>query len=325
MKPFALGVIADLRRQRLLPIAILLVAALVAVPVLLSKDPEPAPPIAAAPVVETTPDGLPAPDAALASDPLVTMASLEGSSDLDSFDTRDPFKPLKTLDQVATGPGLETASSDLAGAGSDLGGAATDLASVGGSGDDSSSGTGGSGGGSAPGPEPTSSPSPSPSPDLSPSPAPAPQPEPRPDPQRLTYAIDVSFSGPDGRRTVRGLPRLAMLPSDLAPLLVFLGVSDSGNEAVFLVDSKLTAEAGEGDCVPSPEQCATLELAPGELQTFLDAEGRRYVLQLDQIREVDVERAAQARERLAARAAASSRPVVPFLPVLVDVLTMGQE
>lgn len=320
MTPFALGVIADLRRQRLLPIAILLVAALVAVPVLLRKDPEPVPPIAAAPVVETTPDGLPAPDAALASDPLVTMASLEGSSDLDSFDSRDPFKPLKTLEQVATGPGLNTPSTDLAATSPDAGGPTGDLASAGGTGDDLSGGTGGSGGGSAPSPGAVPSPSPSPAP----SPPPAPGPEPSPDPQRLTYAIDVSFTGPDGRRTVRGLPRLAMLPSESAPLLVFLGVSDSGNEAVFLVDSKLTAETGEGDCVPSPEQCATLELAPGELQTFLDAEGRRYVLQLDQIREVDVERAAQAREGLAARAAASSRPVVPFLPVLVDVLTMGQ-
>jgi len=323
VKPFLLGVIADLRHQRLLPIAIVLVAALVAVPVLLRKAPEPPSPAASAPVVETTPDGLPSPDAALGSDPLVTMASLEGSSDLDSFDARDPFKPLKSLDQVATGPALD-GGTDLAAAGSDLGGSATDLASSGGSGGSSGSGdsSAGSGGGSAPSPGPD--PSPTPSPDLDPTPAPQPDPDPDPDPQRLTYAIDVSFTGPDGRRAVRGLPRLSMLPSESAPLLVFLGVSDSGNEAVFLVDAKLTAETGEGDCVPSPEQCATLGLAPGEIQTFIDAEGRRYVLELDQIREIDAERAAQARERLAARAAGSSRPVVPFLPVLVDALTMGR-
>jgi len=114
--PFLLGVIADLRSQRLLPIAIVLVAALVAVPVLLHKGPEPAPPAAPAPVVATTPDGLPSPDAALGSDPLVTMASLEGSSDLDSFDARDPFKPLKSLDQVEAGSGLDRAT-DVAEAG----------------------------------------------------------------------------------------------------------------------------------------------------------------------------------------------------------------
>lgn len=333
MKPFLLGVIADLRSQRLLPVAILLVAALVAVPVLLGRAPEPAPPVASAPVVETTPDGLPSPDAALTGDPLVTMASLEGSSDLDSFDTRNPFKPLKSLDQVEAGRGLDGGSSDLADAGSGLGGG-TDLASSGDSGD-SGEPSPGSGGGSPPSPEPDPSPSPSPSPtpdlmpqpDLDPDLVPQPDLDPDldPDPQRLTYAIDVSFAGPESSRRVRALPRLAMLPHASVPLLIFLGVSAGGDEAMFLVDSKLHAGDGEGMCRPSPERCATVGLEPGERQAFVDDEGRGYVLQLDQIRAVSVEQAIRSRRSADARAAGAGAEPSPqrFLPVLVDALIGG--
>jgi hypothetical protein len=310
VKPFALGVIADLRGQRLLPIAILLVAALVAVPVLLRKAPEPAPPAAAIPAVETTPDGLPAPDAALASDPLVTMASLESSSDLDSFDSRDPFKPLQSMSDVAAD--ADDGASGAAGAPLADDASSDDAASVDSAGFD---GSGETGGGeipnlTAPGDVESTTP------DEEPTPEPAPQPEPEPEP--TTYAVDVSFAGPEQARQVRGLPRLAMLPHASVPLLIFLGVSDGG-EATFLIDSKLRPDAGEGECRPSFERCATVGLEPGERQTFVDDEGRSYVLQLDQIRSVSVDQAIRRRQATDAQAARSESAPQVFLPVLVDI------
>jgi hypothetical protein len=134
----------------------------------------------------------------------------------------------------------------------------------------------------------------------------------------VTYAVDVSFAGPEQARQVRGLPRLAMLPHASVPLLIFLGVSDGG-EATFLVDSKLRPDAGEGECRPSFERCATVGLEPGERQTFLDDEGRTYVLQIDQIRTVTVEQAIVRRRATDAQAAGSQMAPQRFLPVLVDL------
>lgn len=331
MKPFALGVIADLRSRRLLPVAILLAVALVAVPVVLRKSETPPVPPAPQPAAETVPGGLPSPDAALAGQPLVTMASLKTSSALRTFDSRDPFKPLQSMSEMGE-DGAAGGSGDavpLADGGSGgLSGA--DAISAGSLDLGGSTGSGDTGGGGAPSPT---------APDLEqlpsdqapdPEPDPDPEPEPDPDPEPGTYAIDVSFAGPEQARRVRGLPRLAMLPHASVPLLIFLGVSDGGGEAMFLVDSKLTPDEGEGTCRPSPERCATLGLKPGERQTFVGDEGGSYLLQLDQIRAISVEQAIRRRRASDARAASAEQeqgaqppPPQNFLPVLVDIFNGG--
>jgi hypothetical protein len=134
----------------------------------------------------------------------------------------------------------------------------------------------------------------------------------------------VSFAGPERRRVIRGLPRLAALPHASVPLVIFLGVDDSGGEALFLIDAKLHAREGEGTCRPSPEQCATLALEVREHRTFVDDQGREYLLQLDRIRAVDVKRAIRSRRAIDARAAREERSAPQrFLPVLVDIFTGG--
>jgi hypothetical protein len=121
-----------------------------------------------------------------------------------------------------------------------------------------------------------------------------------------------------------------MLPHASVPLLIFLGVSDGGEEAMFLVDSKLTPDEGEGTCRPSPERCATLGLKPGERQTFVGDEGGTYLLQLDQIRAISVEQAIRRRRAAGANAASAQQEqgeqqLSPhqFLPVLVDIFSGG--
>lgn len=312
MKAFALGVVADLRGRRLLPVAILLVIALLAVPVVLREPEAPLPEVPAQqPAAETVPGGLPSPDAALAGQPLVTMATLKTSSALRSFDSRDPFKPLQSMSDVAAD--ADDGASGAAGAPLADDASSDDAASADSGGFGSFGSSGETGGGEIPNltapedVEPTT-------PDEEPTPEPAPQPEPAP----TTYAVDVSFAGPEQARQVRGLPRLAMLPHASVPLLIFLGVSDGG-EATFLVDSKLRPDAGEGECRPSFERCATVGLEPGERQTFVDDEGRTYVLQIDQIRSVSVDQAIRRRQATDAQAARSESAPQVFLPVLVDI------
>lgn len=333
MKAIALGLLDDLRAKRLWPVALVLLIALVAVPFLLL---EPSREASSAPGVEPTatgtaaaPDGLPGPEEALAGDSqaLVTLATLRRPSSLSTFDVKNPFRPLRRLDGSAetdlalarvagqSGPGAPSGSDPLGGGGT--GGDVT------GGGDTGTGGTGGGDTGGTPSPPAPTQPAPGPAP--LPSPAPAPIPE-----QRLTYGVDLTFDGPESApRSYRNLPRLSLLPTIQSPVLVFLGVGADANNAVFLVDSTLQAVGGDGTCLPSPEECATLSIEPGEQQTFVDEQGNRYFLAIDQIREVPVRRASRtgrsATSPAGPRTAVGGRePVRRFvLPDLVDLLVTG--
>lgn len=302
MNALVLGVVQDLRERRLWPVAIAMALALVAIPVLMLKPAESAPGAAAAPAAGAASSGVagvPGPEEALAADkPLVSLAALDQPSDLKSFNSKNPFKPLESLASKA-------AKTDLA----STGGAASGTSSTGGSGS-GSGGSGGNTGGSSPSPV-----TPAPTPE---SPA-APQ-------QKFVYAVDLTFESPKGVRHFRNLPRLRMLPDEASPLLVFLGVDQSGTSAVFLVDSTLKPQDGEGHCKPSRTTCATLSIEPGERQAFVDDQGDRYVIEIDQLRPVSLSQKASTSGELTAHTAvpaqASERRFVP--PILVDLLIGGQ-
>lgn len=325
MSSFVRGVFEDLRRRRLLPVAGVLLLALVAVPVLMLKKAEPVPPAASAPGVSANASvsGLPSPQQALNTDkPLVTLAVLDQPSDLDSFEPKNPFKP---IDQVST----EGAGSAPAPAATEPGPSLSPPTPAGGS--PGGSPVGGSPvGGSPPGGGPTGG-----SPPVSP-----PSDQVRPPsrrgepgkPRRLTYAVDLAIRGPKGVRRYRGLPKLSLLPSQDNPLFVFLGVEDAGTKAVFLVDAKLKSVGdSEGTCTPSPDQCATLALAPGELHTLANDSGQRWTIQVSEVRQIAVAkaaaaaRAAQKRRARKATAQVGDKPAPRFLPpIITDLFTGGR-
>ena len=66
-----------------------------------------------------------------------------------------------------------------------------------------------------------------------------------------------------------------MLPNQSSPLLIFLGVTPKGSDAVFLVDSTLSA-AGEGRCKPSEAECAYAFIGPGSRYMFTNEDGDSY-------------------------------------------------
>ena len=134
----------------------------------------------------------------------------------------------------------------------------------------------------------------------------------------------MTFDGPTApERRFRNLPRLSMLPSEKNPRLIYLGVNDSGNGAVFLVDSTLQAAAGEGTCTPAGDDCATISLEPGEQRSFVDDQNRAYSLRVDQIRVRPVGSSSSTSSG-ALGAKAGSRQVRRFLPpVITDVLVRG--
>jgi hypothetical protein len=312
----------DLRAKRLWPVALVLLAALVAAPVVLSKkaeQPEPAPAPAAAALAE--PKGPEGP-AQLAQVKLEELAEGSGSS-LSSFkDPSNPFAPPRKVlaaarreAQGASGP--STATSSDAGSGS-VGGAKP------GGGTSVSDDTGA---GSPSGGIPGDSFNPGAGGELRPPGGDTPGSD-KPKTTEYTYVVDVTFRANDERRTVKGMEKLDILPDAASPLLIFMGVTPKAGNAVFMVDSTLDA-AGEGSCKPNPAECAYLYLGPGSEHEFTTDEGDSYTLRVDEIRRVKLGASASASKSKTktARAAVTQarRPVPPLLADVVSVSRGGSD
>jgi hypothetical protein len=276
----------DLREKRLWPIAALLLLAIVAIPALLTKSA--AQPPASSPVATA-----PAPDERVTVELDGGGAASSGAgSSLEKFAEGDPFTPPGAIAANADSAGDTTAT--LAGASADDGSAQSE---------------GGSDGGS-----PTSSPD-----------APVAPPTTRTETAEYEYVADVTLWIGDRRRKIRGLRKLDMLPSQRAPVLIFMGTAGKGGNAVFLVDSTLKA-AGEGRCVPSLANCVYVHLGPGSEHVFTTQDGDSYGLRVEEIRRVKV-RASRARAaRPSARVAAGddAAPRRFELPSLVDLVAVTE-
>jgi hypothetical protein len=295
MKIFLLDLWHDLREKRLAPVAVVLLVGLVAVPVLLAKpaeDPGPAP-VAAAPKKADN-EAL----AALTKVKLGEDATGKGST-LGVFDPDNPFKPPKgTIKKDGVTAPAEAGPGDVSGTpgSTSPGGDVTDGGALGGGGVTSPGvtipGTGGGGG------------------------------------QTTTtvykYVVDLTFKANGRTRHIKGMEKLDMLPSDSSPLLIFMGVTAKGADAVFLVDSTLEA-AGEGRCKPSPSECAFAYIGAGSEYVFSEEDGDTYTIRIDQIRKVKVGASANSSAKGAkARASVGSpRRFVP--PILADVVVVASE
>jgi hypothetical protein len=309
MKNFLLDLWHDLREKRLWPVALVLLAALVAVPVVLSKPSEEPPPAPPATDARSAPE--PRDLKGLATVKLEESEVGTGSS-LDTFDPSNPFRPPakvlqgpKTADSATgtgSGPGSAAATGGDAGSGGSTGGSVTTGGGDTGSGDTGTGDTGDDGGDGG-GPTTTT--------------------------RQFAYVIDVTFRANGRTRRIKGMERLDMLPSPDSPLLLFLGVSAGAGNAVFLVDSTLDA-AGEGRCKPSRSDCSFLYIGAGSEHEFTNEDGDSYQLKIDEIRRVKVDPKASAsssKKKGATANAALGAPTTPrrfvprFLADLVSVST----
>ena len=290
MKIFMLDLWHDLKEKRLWPVAVVLLAALVAVPVLLAK-PSSAP-SSAPPVVKASG---PKPDVLkqLAKVKLGEDVPGDGST-LGVFDPGDPFKPpkgaiKKTDDGSSDKPssGIEPSPTGPGGGdtGGDLGGGTTPAPG----------GTPDTGGGTT-----TTT-------------------------TAYKYVVDLTFRANGHTRRVKGMEKLEMLPNQNSPLLIFMGVTPKGSDAVFLVDSTLEA-AGEGKCRPSESECAFALIGAGSEYMFTDDRGDTYTIRIDEIRKVKVGAGASGAKVRGAKARASVGPNRRFVPPLMaDLVVVASE
>jgi hypothetical protein len=224
----------QLVQRRLWPVAILLVAALAAVPLALAKEPDPAAP---APAVASKDSG----DSALAVQPIVAQASVADQTKRRSVlgTRKNPFG-LPPDESAGSGPAPNSNGSTTAQ-------------------EPTSPTTTGSGG-----TVPTSGGSTTPS-------TPTPTTDTTPEPTPKTYAVHeltVRFGdAASGGLARSSLKRLQPLPSAADPVLIYLGVLRDGKTAVFLVDHGVSA-VGDGDCRPSPAECETVRMKAGDTEFF---------------------------------------------------------
>ncbi len=85
---------------------------------------------------------------------------------------------------------------------------------------------------------------------------------------RLSYRVNV-LVGASGQATERsGVKTLSFLPSRQRPVAVFVGVSEDGEQAVFMLSSDVTGTSGAGECSPSAADCQFVTLKEGERRTL---------------------------------------------------------
>jgi hypothetical protein len=275
----------DLREKRLWPVAAVLVLAIVAVPVLLSKSA--AEPPAVAPVVQTEPDER------IAVELDESGSGSSAGSALDRFSEGDPFTPPAAIVKAGADTTATASAAGPTGGGDDPGG-----------------------GGGEPGGAPGSTPAP---------PADVDPPQTRTETTQFEYVADATFWNGERRRAIRGLHKLDMLPSQRAPVLIFMGTADNGGNAVFLVDSTLKP-AGEGRCVPGPENCVYVHVGPGSEHAFTTEDGDSYRLRIDEIRRVEVKPRSSGARRPSARGSSGAAGARRFqLPSLIDLVAVTEE
>jgi hypothetical protein len=264
-------------QRRLWPVAILLIAAAAAVPMLLASTP-PAP--APAPPVAVKADK----DSVLAEEPIVTAAADGDRSGRRHVlgSPKDPFKPQATPTPTPT-PQAATQVTTTTSTGASTGSTTT------------------TSGGSAP----TTGASPAP---VSGAPV-------LPSPKKKTYELyelTVRFGASDGSRPPRkDVKRLQALPSNDEPVLIYLGVLDDKKTAVFMLDSGVVAQ-GDGTCRPSRTTCETIHVREGETEFFDvpsdtstgttttgDTSGQQYELDVLKIRKTTTTDAKKARKAMA--------------------------
>ena len=237
------NMLKELLDRKLWPIALVLIVALVAVPVLLTKK---------APTDIVTPPSGPLPYSSGTTLPAISVKTTQGNSNIGGKG-HNPFAPQHVATTSTTATVAAATTTPSAGVAS-TGGGTTSTGSTG----LSSGGTGGAGAS-------TTAPATTPAPTTT-TPAPAPKPAPTGLTATQSYHVSLAITtATGGVNTIDPLERLSILPSEKQPMLVELGVLQGGHSVLFVVEPG-TVVSGAGTCTPGPIDCEILSLRPGQTE-----------------------------------------------------------
>ncbi len=241
------GVLQDLVERKLWPVAVLLLAAAVAVPVYLGRS--------------ASDTDAPLPPTTQHADTKTSKAAVTiedpAAGDEGRGSVRNPFKQLHLPKATPTSTGSKSTkpATDTPAPSGGTGSGDGSQPKLPGSGSGGSGGDKGSGGGNS-------------------------------DTDPLdTYHLTLKFGRTDGdQKTYKDVARLSPLPSADNPFFVYTGVLKDGKTAVFLLSSDATA-TGDGHCKPSAKSCQTIEVKQGDTEFFdRTVDGQDVQYQLDIVR-----------------------------------------
>jgi hypothetical protein len=255
MKPWKVrkvfeDIVYDLRSRGLLPVVILLVVAMVAVPILISRGSSGS---AATSLQASASSATPAPEteAAVVS---YSPGVRNYKQRLDDLSAKDPFRQQgPTGASVAAASALSTSAPT---SGSASGSSSTTATTVSG-GSDGSADTGT-------------------------------RKQPKSSKTTNTYSVNV-LAG-DVKVTLtpfKDVQAMTPLPSQSTPVVLFYGLTSDHKKARFLVSNKVASVSGPGICVPSPDDCALLTLRAGQSEDLVStADGKTYRVVVAEIKSV---------------------------------------
>jgi hypothetical protein len=292
---FVLDLYLDLKERHLLPIVLILIVAIIAVPIAVgqsSDSPEQGAEEAEASISTKPPAG----------SRIVVSKSTPGlrryQQRLDHLRAKDPFKPRVAVSNAEPESSTTESSGSTSGSESGSASAETSLPSE----------SGGASTGTSPLPETGSTET-----------GPGTESEPSPGASGLryySYAIDVrvsaggdtdesaesqalpeeseeapATSSPRKWSTRRNLPELTMLPSRETPAVIYMGSTKDGKKALMLVSSDVTAIFGDGKCVLGSKTCQLLAMEPGVPETFVyGPAGRTFKIELLKVHLVETKK-----------------------------------
>jgi hypothetical protein len=234
-------VVYDLRNRGLLPVVILLVVAMVAVPLLISRGNSSFSSASLQPTANTKP----APEAQQAVLAYNPAGIRNYKSRLNDLSTKDPFR-LQFIHSAAAASKLNSTVSPTQVDGTSSTDTTSNTTINGGSG--GKGGSGGSGG------------------------------KKHKKSVTVTYQTNVLAGEVDSQLTpFPNIAEMTTLPSPDKSVLVYFGLSSDHSHALFLVSNKVVALSGPGVCVPAPDDCALLSLAVGQSEDLQYApDGKTY-------------------------------------------------
>lgn len=249
---FLLDIWADLKAKRLAPVAVGMGVALVAMPALLLKGEDSA---STAPIPAVAPP--------VDSGPKVEVADelAHGTSKLDSYKARDPFKGIVKAQSDAGPSGTAIAPTDTPGDSGKTTGLG-DVLGTSGSTDTGSTDTGSTGSSGSSTPSDLGGSSVTPPADTPPTVIVK-----RHHGYKYNYELDLKFGKPGREKHYAAVPRLTFLPSPKVPALLFMGVSPDEQSALFFVYPGLSHQ-GQGQCIPDAQHCNFVKLAIGKEHYF---------------------------------------------------------
>jgi hypothetical protein len=102
------------------------------------------------------------------------------------------------------------------------------------------------------------------------------------------YLTDVAVGESGGALTpLNGISQFQFLPSQDKPVVVYLGTTSNGTQALFLVSKDVTSVGGTGTCFPTADDCQLLGLSAGAgADLIYGPDGKTYHLDVTSIRRV---------------------------------------